>query len=183
MSRAIQLPHRTTCQPYGRQQHFLVQFCVCFAMHSFDRRRETCLYVCCGREDLRIDQPNCIEQRRTSILNNTQFPVSQLQLIANIFYVDLNQLPLCNFCQLIIPLDSSHISCRRLRTIESLFFVSGCDSRSKKVVLFHNRILVFLKEGVRDDVESVYILSHAYLYNKRLQLRITMKYLMLNTSP
>ena len=76
VSRAIQLPQHTTCQPYGRQQHFLVQFCVCFAMHSFDRRRETCLYVCCGREDLRIDQPNCKEQRTASIyivVNNTQF--------------------------------------------------------------------------------------------------------------
>ena len=77
VSRAIQLPHRTTCQPYGRQQHFLVQFCVCSAMHSFDRRKETYLYACCGREDLHIDQPNCIEQRRTSILNNTRFQVSQ----------------------------------------------------------------------------------------------------------
>ena len=165
MSRAIQLPHRTTCQPYGRQQHFLVQFCVCFAMHSFDRRRETCLYVCCGREDLRIDQPNCIEQRTKSCVNNTQFPMSQYysNMIADFIYVDLNQVPLCNFCQRITPLNPSHISCRMLRTIESLFFMSGCDSRSKDVVLLHNRILIFLKNGVHNDDKSVYISSHIFL--------------------
>ena len=85
MTRAIQSPQRTTCQPYGRQQHFLVQFCVCQSMHSFDRRKETHLYVCCGREDLRIDQPNCIEQRTKSFVSWSYF-------IADIFNKNLNKM-------------------------------------------------------------------------------------------
>ena len=124
-------------------------------MHSFDRRKETHLYVCCGREDLRIDQPNCIEQRTKSFVNTTRFSMSQ-NMIADFVYVDLNQVPLCNFCQIITPLNPSHISCRMLRTVESLFFMPGCDSRSQDVVLLHNRILIFLNKKVFMTMINLY---------------------------